>query len=87
MTTLTIRIEESLKKDAARLAKELGIPLTLVIKTALKNFVASPKVLIGEPERVSLSEELQAKIDRLEEAAQKLNLKRLSSAEEQLKDI
>ncbi|MBI5412590.1 hypothetical protein HZA43_05490 [Candidatus Peregrinibacteria bacterium] len=46
MTTLTIRIDESLKNKAAEEADKLGIPLTLIIKNALQNFIKAPRIVI-----------------------------------------
>lgn len=65
MTNLTIRIEESLKKKAAKEAAKLGIPLTFVVKNALINFVKAPKVVIGEPETVVVDESIQNKMDKI----------------------
>jgi predicted transcriptional regulator len=65
MPNLTIRIEDELKKDAFHQAQKLGISLTLVIKNALKNFVKSGAVIIGEPEDVEVDDELQQKMDRV----------------------
>ena len=71
MTTLTIRIEDELKLKAAKQANKLGIPLTLIVKNALKNFVESPKVVIGEPETLVVTPEIQAKMDKIGELLSK----------------
>lgn len=65
MTTLTIRIENDLKRKAANEADKLGIPLTLIIKNALKNFVESPKVIIGETEIMVVTPKIQKKMDQI----------------------
>ncbi len=65
MTTLTIRIEDKLKAKAAAQADKLGISLTLIVKTALKNFVESPKIIIGEPEIIVVTPDIQAKMDKI----------------------
>ena len=65
MTTLTIRIEDDLKSKAAKQADKLGIPLTLIVKNALRNFVESPKIVIGEPETIVVTPEIQAKMDKI----------------------
>ena len=66
MTTLTIRIEDDLKNKAAKQAEKLGIPLTLIVKNALKNFVESPKIVIGEPETIIVTPDIQKKMDKIE---------------------
>ena len=71
MTTLTIRIEDDLKSKAAKQAEKLGIPLTLIVKNALRNFVESPKVVIGEPETVIVTPGIQAKMDKIGELLSK----------------
>lgn len=65
MTTLTIRIEEELKTKAFNRAEKLGIPLTLVVKNALRNFVETSKVVIGEPETVIVTPKIQKKMDKI----------------------
>ena len=67
MSNLTIRIDEKLKKKAAMQAKKMGIPLTTVITLALVNFVESPKVLIGEPQDIIVSADIQQKMDQIGE--------------------
>jgi len=71
MTTLTIRIEDDLKSKAAKQAEKLGIPLTLIVKNALRNFVESPKVIIGEPETIIVTPGIQAKMDKIGELLSK----------------
>lgn len=65
MTTLTIRIEDGLKNKAAKQADKLGVPLTLIVKNALKNFVKAPKIIIGEPETIIVTPDVQAKMDKI----------------------
>ena len=65
MTTLTIRIDEKLKKKAAKQAEKLGIPLTLVIKNTLMAFVESPRVIIGHPETLEVTPGIQEKMDKI----------------------
>jgi len=65
MTTLTIRIKEDLKNKAAHQAEKLGIPLTLIVTTALKNFVNSPRIVIGEPEVLEVTPSIQKKMDKV----------------------
>lgn len=68
MTNLTIRIEEDLKEQAHRKAETLGIPLTLVVKTALKDFILTSRVIIGEPENVEVTPSIQKKMDNIAKA-------------------
>lgn len=65
MTTLTIRIEDDLKSKAASQADKLGISLTMVVKNALKSFVESPKIVIGEVETMIVTPEIQAKMNKI----------------------
>ncbi len=67
MTTLTIRIERDIKKKAAQQAAKLGVPLTFIVKTALINFVESPKIVVGEPQDVIVTSDIQAKMDKIGE--------------------
>lgn len=65
MTTLTIRIEEDLKTKAFDKAEKLGIPLTLVVKNALRTFIETSRVVIGEPETVIVTPQIQKKMDEI----------------------
>ena len=65
MSTLTIRIEDDLKRKASKQAYQLGIPLTLVIKNALQNFIKNPSIVIGTPEIVDVTPQLQRKMDKI----------------------
>ena len=65
MTTLTVRIKEDLKSKAADQAEKLGIPLTLIVTNALRNFVESPRIVIGEPEIVEVTPSIQKKMDKV----------------------
>ncbi len=64
MSNLTIRIEEELKKEAFEKADKLGVSLTLVIKTALRNFSQNSTIHIGESEEVCLSSDIQDLADQ-----------------------
>jgi len=65
MTTLTIRIEEDLKIKAFKQAEKLGVPLTLVVKNALKNFIESSRIVIGKPETIAVTPKIQKKMDQI----------------------
>ncbi len=45
-TVLHTKVDKQTKEKAQRLAKELGVPLSLVIDTQLKQFVRSGRLLI-----------------------------------------
>ncbi|MEK7523419.1 MAG: hypothetical protein AAB588_00120 [Patescibacteria group bacterium] len=65
MSNLTIRINENLKKKAAKEAGKLGISLTFVVINALNHFIESPKITIGEPEDVMVTPDLQKSMDTI----------------------
>ena len=67
MSNLTIRIDDELKKKALKQAKILGIPLSLIIRNAIRDFIKCPGFIIGEPEKVEVDAGLQKKIDRISE--------------------
>jgi antitoxin component of RelBE/YafQ-DinJ toxin-antitoxin module len=47
-TAITFRIPTPLKKKATLAAKKVGVPLSLVLKNALKDFIVKPKVTLTE---------------------------------------
>ncbi len=65
MSNLTIRISEKLKKRASQQANKMGVPLTTIITLALVNFVESPKVLVGEPQDIIVTTDIQAKMNQI----------------------
>ncbi|MBI5152653.1 hypothetical protein HZA39_03905 [Candidatus Peregrinibacteria bacterium] len=72
MTTLTIRIEDDLKSKAALQADKFGIPLTLIVKNALRAFIESPKIIIGEAETIIVTPGIQAKMDKIGDLLSKI---------------
>ena len=46
-TTLTIKIDKKLKKDAQRMAKQMGISLTTVVVALLKQFVRTGGITLS----------------------------------------
>lgn len=74
MPNLTIRIEDELKKEAAKQAKKMGISVTLVVKNALKNFVEAKKVIIKEQEIevLEVTPDIQKKMDKVAKILDKL---------------
>jgi len=65
MTTLTIRIDEKLKSKASSRAEKMGIPLTLVVKNALKNFIETKRIIIGEAEIMKVTPQIQKKMNKI----------------------
>lgn len=65
MTTLTIRIDETLKKKAFYQAEKMGISLTLVLKSALKNFIEAESFTIGKAETITVTPTIQKKMNRI----------------------
>ena len=65
MTTLTIRIEDDLKSKAALQAEKFGIPLTMIVKNALRTFVESPKIVIGAAETIVVTPDIQVKMNKI----------------------
>ncbi|MDZ7744513.1 MAG: hypothetical protein U5K77_02005 [Candidatus Saccharibacteria bacterium] len=64
-TILNIKLSKSLKLEAQSIAKEMGIPLTTVVKAGLNDFVRSRSVTL------STSPKLKPEVERkLVEAAQ-----------------
>lgn len=50
-TTLLIKLKKDVKKEAAKLASEMGLPLSTLINSFLKNFIREKKVTFSaEPE-------------------------------------
>ena len=48
-TVINIKTDLKLKRDAQKLAKEVGIPMSLVINNALRKFVTQRAVFIEAP--------------------------------------
>ena len=65
MSTLTIRIDELLKKQASQKARNLNVSLSFIIKNALRNFIKNPKIVIGEIEDLEVTPDIQDKMDNI----------------------
>jgi hypothetical protein len=75
MSTLTIRIDEQLKKKAAKRAEKMGVSVSFVVKNALKSFVQNPTIILGEPEEIKMPPHLQKKADKIGQLLGKLQKK------------
>lgn len=47
-TAITFRTPVKVKREAARAARKVGVSLSTVLTSALKDFVANPKLLLTE---------------------------------------
>jgi hypothetical protein len=65
MTNLTIRIDQKLKTLASKKAQKLGIPVSLVVKSALINFIETEQVIIGKPKVVEVSPLIKNKLKKI----------------------
>ena len=70
-TTILLKTDKTLKDEASRVAKELGVPLTTVINTYLRQFVRDRSISLSmEPqlspkkfkELLAISSEMDANI-------------------------
>ena len=48
-TVINIKTDKNLKKDAQRLAKNFGLPLSTVVNTYLREFVREKRIIFSEP--------------------------------------
>ena len=48
-TVINIKTDKILKKDAQRLAKNFGLPLSAVVNTYLREFVREKRIVFSEP--------------------------------------
>ncbi len=48
-TVLNVKIDPRLKKESQKMAKRAGIPLSLVVNDALRDFIATGSVTISVP--------------------------------------
>ena len=48
-TVINIKTDKNLKKDAQRLAKNFGLPLSTVVNTYLREFVREKRIVFSEP--------------------------------------
>lgn len=48
-TVLNVKIDAKLKKESQKTAKEAGIPLSLVVNSALRKFIAERSFMVQAP--------------------------------------
>lgn len=48
-TVINIKTDKNLKKDAQRLAKNFGLPLSTIVNTYLREFVREKRIVFSEP--------------------------------------
>lgn len=52
-TVLSVKTNKTIKKQAMDLAKEMGVPLSLVVTTLLKRFISEKELIISAPRQMS----------------------------------
>lgn len=52
-TLLSVKVDDNIKAQAQKLAKDLGIPLSTVINANLREFIASRKLIISDLPRLN----------------------------------
>ena|SRR3989344_1176750 len=68
-TTLTIKTDKKTKREAKRIADELGIPLTTVVNSMLRKFAHDKEVTLSvyptlKPERAAELDRISDEMDR-----------------------
>ena len=48
-TVINIKTDKNLKKDAQKLAKNFGLPLSAIVNTYLREFVREKRIVFSEP--------------------------------------
>ncbi len=81
-TTLNVKADTEVKKQAQKVAQELGMPLSTVINAYLKQFIRTKEVHFYAEGK--LKPEVKRRLDRLEKEA--LTGKNISSAFDNAKE-
>lgn len=84
-TTITIKTEKKLHKEAKKTARKLGIPLTTVINALMKDFVREQAITVSalpipRPEKIAEWEMISKEMD-------KGHLKTFSNAEDLIEHL
>ncbi len=64
-TVIHIKADKEVKENAQKAAKDLGLTLSDVINAALRNFIATRKVIFSDNSRKTL--ELEKRLEEVEE--------------------
>jgi addiction module RelB/DinJ family antitoxin len=51
-TVLNVKIDEKLKKEAQKAAKDLGLPMSIVVAAGLREFVRTRSITISDEPRL-----------------------------------
>jgi addiction module RelB/DinJ family antitoxin len=77
-TVLNVKIDPVLKKRAQDVAKEIGLPISIVVSASLREFVNTRSITITDSPR--LKPELEAELLEMSRKARKGNLEDFSPA-------
>lgn len=84
-TIINIKSDKEVKKNAKKLAEELGLSLSDVVNASLRNFIRTRKVLFSSVPRMTL--ELERLLGRVErDIATDKNISSVISSREELED-
>ena len=84
-TTVTIKTEKRLHRDAKKTAQKLGIPLTTVINALLKDFVREQAITVSA--RPTPRPEKIAEWERISDEMNKGHYKAFSNAEDLIEHL
>ncbi len=89
-TTLTIKTPKKLRDDAKRVARSLGVPLTIAVNAMLRRFVRD-QVLVLEPECPFPSHtpnaETRKAIEEMRDPKKRAKMKSYATADDMFADI
>jgi addiction module RelB/DinJ family antitoxin len=77
-TVLNVKIDPELKKNAQTVAKQLGLPMSIVVAASLRDFVNTRSITISDSPR--LKPEIEAELVAMSKKVQSGNLKDYSPA-------
>jgi len=84
-TTLNIKTEKKLKKDAQDIAKKIGVPLSTVVNSFLKQFIRDEEVVFSAKE-YKMSSYLESLVEEARRG-RKNNKNYFSTPEEMIKSL
>ncbi len=65
-TVLNVKTDAKIKRDATQVAKEMGVPMSIVVNSLLKKFINDRELVLEAPRQMSAKLEKAIAISRKE---------------------
>ena len=65
-TVISVKVDKDVRDKAQKVARKLGLPLSLVVNTSLRQFAAEERLVVETPRVYKMSKKLERRLAPIE---------------------